>query len=165
MTVAERFWIALNRPRNWYSNAMFAAVITTGGLLATGSILFWCNQEPATRDAVSMPWSVYSKAAFDRTELEGKPVAVLYFANWALSADPKGGLSNPGISQALADAGFVLMTADLTHSDANDFDELRHLGFNSVPMLILYPQTGPPVGFDGGTPESNVVAAVELIGG
>ncbi|EMI25258.1 thiol-disulfide interchange protein dsbD [Rhodopirellula europaea SH398] len=56
------------------------------------------------------------------------------------------------------------MTADLTHSDSSDFDELRHLGFNSVPMLILYPQTGPPVGFDGGTPESNVVATVELIG-
>ncbi len=136
----------------------------TGGLLAMASMLFWCNQEPATRDAEAMQWSVYSRAAFERTELEEKPVAVLYFANWALSADPKGGLSAPVISHSLVDAGFVLMSADLTDSDANDFEESKRLGFKSVPALVLYPRAGLPVGFCGGASAASIVDAIEEFG-
>ncbi|ELP35637.1 hypothetical protein RBSWK_00347 [Rhodopirellula baltica SWK14] len=96
--------------------------------------------------------------------MEEKPVAVLYFANWALSADPKGGLSAPVISHSLVDAGFVLMSADLTDSDANDFEELKRLGFKSVPALVLYPRTGLPVGFSGGASVSSIVDAIEEFG-
>ncbi|WP_037244163.1 thioredoxin domain-containing protein [Rhodopirellula baltica] len=160
----DQWWIALNTLRKKASVAVLPTGVMTGGLLALGSMLFWCNQEPATRDAESKQWSVYSRAAFERTELEEKPVAVLYFANWALSADPKGGLSAPVISHSLVDAGFVLMSADLTDSDANDFEELKRLGFKSVPALVLYPRTGLPVGFSGGASVSSIVDAIEEFG-
>ncbi|CAD78078.1 similar to thiol-disulfide interchange protein dsbD [Rhodopirellula baltica SH 1] len=160
----DQWWIALNTLRRKTSVAILPTVVMIGGLLALGSMLFWCNHEPATRDAEAMQWSVYSRAAFERTELEEKPVSVLYFANWALSADPKGGLSAPVISHSLVDAGFVLMSADLTDSDVHDFDELKRLGFKSVPVLVLYPRTGMPVGFCGGASVSSIVHAIEEFG-
>ncbi len=52
------------------------------------------------------------------------------------------------------------MEADLTNSSIESFSELKEQGFTSIPVLVLYPTAGPRVGFDGGTPESEIVSAV-----
>ncbi|GAA5511284.1 hypothetical protein Rcae01_06802 [Novipirellula caenicola] len=52
------------------------------------------------------------------------------------------------------------MEADLTNSGSRDFDKLNEQGFTSIPVLVLYPIAGPRLGFDGGTPELEVVSAV-----
>ena len=113
-----------------------------------------------SREPKFIEWIPYTTAAVAENKSEGISSAVLFYARWTLSADPKGGLATPAICQSLADAGFATMEADLTNSSIESFRELKEQGFTSIPVLVLYPTAGPRVGFDGGTPESEIVSAV-----
>lgn len=106
----------------------------------------------------------YSFDALAENAANGTPTAVLYFARWTISADPKGLLNTPAISQALADSPFVFMTADLTGDPVNTFQILKGHGFVALPILILYPIDGPLVGFTSESPESQIVATIERLG-
>lgn len=102
-------------------------------------------------------------AAVAKNKAEGKSSAVLYYARWTLSADPKGGLLTPTVSRSLANAGFVTMEADLTDSSPDGIRELTKQGFAAVPILVLYPISGSRVAFDGGAAESEIVSTVERL--
>lgn len=108
-------------------------------------------------------WIPYSRSALAENASNGKPTAVLYFARWTVSADPNGMLNTTSISQSLADSNFALMAADLTDFPVDTLREFKDLGFVAVPVLVLYPTDGPPVGFASGTPETQIVAAIERI--
>lgn len=113
-----------------------------------------------SREAESIEWIPYTTVAVAENKADGKSSAVLFYARWALSADPRGGLATPAIHQALVNAGYIAMEADLTDASMGSFRELQKHGFNSVPVLVLYPAAGACIGFDGGTPESEIVSAV-----
>ena len=133
--------------------ALFVAAVT----LAAAFLL-------TSRRPRSIEWIPYSAAAVAESKAEGRSSAVLYYARWTLSADPKGGLVTPAVSKSLADAGFVTMEADLTDYNVERFDELKRQGFTTIPILILYPTAGPRIAIDGGTPESEIVSTVERFG-
>jgi len=132
--------------------ALVTGVAATAALVA---VFVTTSREPE-----SIKWIPYTTAAVAGNKLDGKSSAVLFYARWTLSADPKGGLATPAIHQSLVDAGFVTMEADLTNSSIEDFRELKEQGFTSIPVLVLYPTAGPRVSFNGGTPESEIVSAV-----
>ena len=117
-----------------------------------------------TVDAPSVDSIPYSSESVAENAANGQRTAVLYFARWAISADPKGTLLTPAISRSLADSRFVFMTADLTDFPGDTFRELKKQGFVALPVLVLYPVTGPVVGFVSETPESQIVAAIERMG-
>jgi hypothetical protein len=112
----------------------------------------------------SIGWFPYSPAAFEEQTLEGNSVAVLYYARWTMSADPKGGMDTPTVLRTLADAGFVAMSADLTDGKDDGLLELKKQGFTALPILILYPNTGHRLGLSSGIPESEIVSTIRRIG-
>ncbi|MCC9655234.1 hypothetical protein, partial [Rhodopirellula halodulae] len=126
----------------------------------TAAVALFATFVTTSRKSEAIKWIPYTSAAVAENELKGRPSAVLFYARWALSMDPKGGLATPAIHQCLADAGYVSMEADLTNSGSRDFDKLNEQGFRSIPILVLYPIAGPRLVFDGGTPESEIVAAL-----
>lgn len=142
--------VALNKRR--------AFVVGLAAIVALAAVFVATFRRPT-----SIEWIPYSTAAIADNNAEGKSSAVLFYARWTLSADPKGGLVTPTVSRSLADAGFVTMEADLTNSRVGIFRALKKQGFAAVPVLVLYPTVGPRVGFDGGTPESEIVSTVERL--
>jgi thiol:disulfide interchange protein len=146
-----------NREASLNARQAFVPVLVAATMLAAVFLL-------APRRPRLTEWIPYSAASVAENKSEGKSSAVLYYARWTLSADPKGGLVSPAISQSLTGAGFVTMEADLTDYTAGSFDELKKQGFISIPVLVLYPTVGPRIAFDGGTPESEIISTVERLG-
>jgi thiol:disulfide interchange protein len=142
--------VALNARRSFVAGLVAVVALTV--------VIILTSHRPK-----SIEWIPYSAAAVAENTSEGKSLAVLFYSRWTLSADPKGGLVTPTVSQSLTDAGFVTMDADLSDSTAESFDELSKQGFASLPVLVLYPNAGPRVGFDGGTPELEIVSTVERL--
>lgn len=118
----------------------------------------------ASRRPKSTEWFPYSPAAFKEKISEGKSLAVLFYAKWTLSADPKGRLGSPTVLQSLADAGFVAMSADFTDGNEDGFRELKKQGFTVLPVLVLYPNSGPRLGLDSHASESEIVSTIKRIG-
>lgn len=133
------------------------------GILAAFLVALFRYDKASTHPQVT-EWRVYSADAIAKNNCLGKQSAVLFYARWALSADPKGGLFSTAIDRALSDADYVAMSADLTDSSVEDFDALKEQGFESIPVLVLYPRNGQPIGFEGGTPESQIIGAIEKLG-
>lgn len=111
-------------------------------------------------------WVPYSSELIARHAADGKPTAVLYFARWTLSADPKGGLLTPAVTRELADAGYTIMLADLTDPPGQTFGKLSSQGITALPVLFLYDpvDSGAPASFEGGTAESEIIAHLQRIG-
>jgi thiol:disulfide interchange protein len=135
-----------------------AFIVGLAAIVAFGAAVL-----PISRRPTSSQWTPYSTTVLAAHQANGKPTAVLYYARWALSADPKGGLCTTAVSRSLSDAGFVMLDADLTDSGVEDFAEFRKQGFDAVPVLVLYPTAGPRLAFDGGTPESEIVSTIERL--
>jgi thiol:disulfide interchange protein len=137
---------------SWRTNAAFFAVLVLAALIVVAS---WRTSP--------VEWTPYSAPALAENLSNGHPTAVLYFARWSLSSDPKGRLDAPDIARALAASRIVAMTADLTDATDGTFQKLLKDGFVAMPVLVIYLTDGSSVGFPAGIPETQIVDAIQQL--
>ncbi|WP_163981388.1 thiol:disulfide interchange protein [Roseiconus lacunae] len=108
-------------------------------------------------------WIPYSPDEVAARQLNGEPTAILYFANWTVGANHRGGLLSPSIAQSLAAFQLAVMSADLTDANSGDFQRLAETGIVEIPAFVLYPggNDSEPVIFLSGTADEEIVAAIE----
>jgi len=115
---------------------------------------------------VQINWIPYSRYELSARIKRGQPTAVLYFARWAIAADPKGGLISDGVARSLAVTQLPIMSADLTKGGHDSFDFLRADGIAAFPVLVLYPGSPreAPVVFKPLDAEAEIVSDILRLG-
>jgi cytochrome c biogenesis protein CcdA len=119
--------------------------------------------------AAKIPWQPFSPEALDRARAEGKTVMVDFSAEWCLTckANLKFAVETNAVRDLVAANGVVPMLADWTDRSPTIKKALNELGFNSIPVLAIWPAENKgksPVVLSDLLVESQVLAALQEAG-
>jgi thiol:disulfide interchange protein DsbD len=114
-----------------------------GALLAAGIALVaaapnWIEREPAAAPAEArLAWN---PAELARLRAEGRPVLVVFTADWCLTCKVNEStvLESEAVRRALAAGGFAVLEADWTRRDEAIRQELARFGKAGVPLYLVY---------------------------
>ncbi len=105
--------------------------------LIIGSLVVSLSAPMAQR----LQWQVFSPAAVEQAQAQGRPVFVDFTAAWCLSCqvNERAVLGNAEVEQELSSRHYVLLRADWTRYDAEITRQLASYNRDGVPTYIIYP--------------------------
>jgi len=88
-----------------------------------------------------LAWQPYSAEAVAKARREGKTVMVDFSANWCLTckANLKFSIETDRVRELVDHNGVVTLLADWTDKSPTIKQSLNELGYNSIPLLVIYP--------------------------
>ena len=116
-----------------------------GLLLATGVALVlaapnWITTTATEAAAPAAGRAAWSPAEVERLRAEGRPILVVFTADWCLTCkvNEQTVLESDAVTAALARGGFAVLEADWTRRDEAIRRELARFGKAGVPMYLVY---------------------------
>ncbi|MCE5269617.1 MAG: thioredoxin family protein [Planctomycetaceae bacterium] len=112
----------------WLGGPVVAALV---GVFAF-TVLFW---EPV------IPWQPFTPEALQRARAEGKTVMIDFTANWCPNCklNSKFAIERTSVLKLVSENGVVPMLADWTDHSPTIKKSLHDLGYNSIPLLAIWP--------------------------
>jgi thiol:disulfide interchange protein DsbD len=122
-----------------------------GAVLAAGIALVaaspnWIHSDPAP-GAASEQRAAWQPAELARLRAEGRPVLVVFTADWCLTCkvNEQTVLESDAVQGALEAGGYAVLEADWTRRDETIRRELARYGKAGVPLYLVYqPGAGEP---------------------
>jgi len=114
-----------------------------------------------------LDWVDFSRSALEDARNEGKTVMLDFTANWCPNCQVNlvTALETQAVSELVKRNGVVAMKADWTDRSPLIKNMLSDLGFNSIPLLVIYPPDGSePVSMPDIITEGQVLKALEKAG-
>jgi thiol:disulfide interchange protein len=116
-----------------------------------------------------IPWQPFSPAALEQARSEGKTVMVDFSADWCLTckANLKFAVETNAVRDLVRQNGVVPMLADWTDYSTTIKKALNDLGYNSIPVLAIWPASPPgsrPIVLSDLLKESQVLGALKQAG-
>jgi cytochrome c biogenesis protein CcdA len=92
-----------------------------------------------------IPWQPFSPAALERAKSEGKTVMVDFTANWCPNCKTNSRLAieTDAVAALVKANGVVPLLADWTDESPAIKKTLNELGYNSIPLLAIWPAQPP----------------------
>jgi len=92
-----------------------------------------------------IPWQPYSPDSLAKARQEGKTVMVDFTADWCLTckANLKFAIDTKPVRELIQAHGVVPMLADWTDESPQIKQALNELGYNSIPLLVIWPADSP----------------------
>ncbi len=113
-------------------------------------------------------WRPFSQSELAKLTSEGKTVMVDFTADWCLTCKTNLNFvfNTPEVSDAIQRAGVVPLLVDLTDPDSEDWKVLNSLGYQSIPMLAIFPAGKPqkPIPLPDLLTKREVLKALEQAG-
>ena len=122
----------------------------------------WAMLAPASESPTT--FEPFSKAALADAREAGKPVLVKFSAAWCLSCKTveREIYRQQDVADALADAGIVLLYADVTDHNTPASNYLyKELGANGIPLTVLYTAEGDLIPLPGKFSKEDLFAALK----
>ena len=90
-------------------------------------------------------WQPFSPAAVERANADGKTVMVDFTANWCLNCklNSTWAIETNAVEQLIKANGVVPLLADWTDQSPTIKKALHDLGYNSIPVLAIWPAEPP----------------------
>lgn len=144
---------------------MMAWVAAIGSAALVGTLAFTLLLvEP------KLAWQPFSPNAVAQARQEGKTVMIDFSANWCLTckANLKFSVETDEVRKLVDRNGVVTLLADWTDRSPAIKDAINQLGYNSIPLLVIYPAGSrpdeKPIVLPDLITESRVLAALEQAG-
>ncbi len=124
--------------RAWASGAAIAAAV---GWFALAVLVPHPDQPHSAR----LDWQPYSIARLDELLSQRKTVMVDFTANWCPTCQFNliHAINTQAVKRAVAANGVVPLTADFTDASPENDRLLKALGFQSIPVLAIFPADHP----------------------
>lgn len=116
-----------------------------------------------------IPWQPFSPAALQQARAEGKTVMVDFTANWCpnCKVNSKVAIERPAVLKLIQDNRVLPLLADWTDRSPVIKQALNELGFNSIPLLVVWPaepEGAAPIKLPDVILESQVLDALRRAG-
>jgi thiol:disulfide interchange protein len=116
-----------------------------------------------------IPWQPFSPTALQQARAEGKTVMVDFTANWCpnCKVNSKVAIERPAVLKLVRENGVVPMLADWTDRSPVIKKALNELGYNSIPLLVVWPaepEGAAPITLPDQLLERNVLDALKRAG-
>jgi thiol:disulfide interchange protein len=120
-------------------------------------------------EASKIAWQPFSPAAVERAQAEGKTVMVDFSANWCpnCKVNLKYAIETNAVHEMILANDVVPMLADWTDPSPVIKKALNDLGYNSIPLLAIWPGQPPgkgPIILTDWLRESQVLDALKVAG-
>jgi thiol:disulfide interchange protein len=111
--------------------------------------------------AAQLDWIPYSPEVFSEMQFEGKVIVIDFTGNFCLTckANEQFVLNSEPVTRAVVANRVVTLKADMRDMRSRNF--LQKLGFNSVPLLAVFPPTRDPILLPDLLNKADVVKAIE----
>jgi thiol:disulfide interchange protein len=114
-----------------------------------------------------LPWEVYTPAKFASLQKEGKTVLIDFSADWCATCqiNLRRAINTPEVLKVVEQNSVVPLLADYTDTPPEIKKFLNQLGYNSIPVLAVFPGDGhPPICKPDLISKTVVLAALEEAG-
>lgn len=117
------------------------------GALGAAVVLLSTAAAAGVAERGPVRWVPYTPAAMAAAAAEGKPVVMVFTAEWCLNckALEQGVWRDRGVAQAIAAAGAVPIKVDLTAGNPEGRARLKAAGSLTIPLLVVYDGKGEPL--------------------
>jgi thiol:disulfide interchange protein len=104
----------------------------------------------------NVPWQPFSPEALSQARMQGKTVMVDFSANWCLTCKTnlKFAVDTPDVAQLVEENRVVPMLADWTDKSPTIKKAINELGYNSIPLLVIWPP---------GEPDTSAIVLTDLL--
>lgn len=117
------------------------------GAVGAAVVLLSTAAAAGMADRGPVRWIPYTPDAAAEAAAGGKPVIMVFTAEWCLNckALEQGVWRDRGVAQAIAAAGAVPIKVDLTAGNPQGRAQLKTAGSLTIPLLVVYDRKGEPL--------------------